>query len=310
MDVYQTKNIKPMLIGVMGDAFDSPDFIYELKLDGERCIAYLDETTFLQNRHGIVLTFRFPELKDMNRSVNCKCIIDGEVIVMKDGKPYFPELQRRALMSNKMKVGYAVSKFPACFIAFDILYYGDRDVTKLPLMERKEYLNNAINENERIAISRYIENNGIAFYELTKKQDLEGIVAKKKDSLYFTDKRTKDWIKIKNLLDEDFIVCGYIEKENNVVSIVLGQYSKGNIVYKGHVTLGISSHDFSILLNTPRIEAPGFDVPSGNGSAVWLKPVNVCTVKYMTKTAGDMLRQPVFKGLRDDKSPEECLSEK
>jgi len=211
-------------------------------------------------------------------------------------------------MSNTFKIQLASSKLPASFIAFDILYYNDHEVINLPLMERKKLLEKAIKENESISISRYVEEKGIAFYQLTKQNHLEGIVAKRKDSKYYLDKRTKDWIKIKNLQDDDFVVCGYISKDNNVISIVLGQYLSKQLVYKGHVTLGVSTSDFQLIRSIPVIKAQPFnDLPSGNDDAVWIEPTLVCTVKYMIKTASGSLRQPVFKGLRVDKSPNECV---
>jgi len=118
-------------------------------------------------------------------------------------------------------------------------------------MERKKLLEKVIKENERLAISRYIEKQGIQFYQLAKQNDLKGIVAKRKDSKYYQDKKTKYWIKIKYLLDDDFVVCGYILKDKGVISIILGQYSGKELVYKGHVTMGISSEDFRTIENTP-----------------------------------------------------------
>ena len=106
--------------------------------------------------------------------------------------------------------------------------------------------------------------------------------------------------------DDDFVVCGYIEK-SSIVSIVLGQYRSNELTYKGHVTMGVNKEDFSTIINTKRIEIPQFSVPKGNENAIWIEPKNVCTVKYMTKTETGGLRQPVFKGLRDDKSPHECI---
>jgi len=175
-------------------------------------------------------------------------------------------------------------------------------------MERKRLLEKSIKENDRIAISRYIEKEGIKFYQLAVQNQLEGIVAKLKDSKYYLDKRTKDWIKIKNLKDDDFVVCGYILKSNGVSSIVLGQYFNKELVYKGHVTLGISSVEFQLIKSIPTIKTLHFNhLPSGNEDAVWIEPNLVCTVKYMMKTANGSLRQPVFKGLRDDKSPTDCV---
>jgi bifunctional non-homologous end joining protein LigD len=172
-------------------------------------------------------------------------------------------------------------------------------------MERKKLLGKAVKGNEWIAISRYIEEQGIKFYELAKRQDLEVIVAKRKESKYYMDKRTKVWIKIKDLKDDDFIVLGYIEKENNVVSIILGQYRDNTILYKGHVTLGVSRDDFNIISHIPEIDTP-ITAPKGNEDARWILPELVCTVKFMEKTSAGGLRQPVYKGLRDDKDPEDC----
>ena len=136
---------------------------------------------------------------------------------------------------------------------------------------------------------------------------LEGIVAKRKDSKYYLDKRTKDWIKIKYLLDDDFVVCGYILKGGGVISIVLVQYLKEELIYKGHVTLGLSTGDFQLIKSIPLISSHPFnELPSGNDNAVWIEPNLVCIVKFMMKTANGSLRQPVFKGLRDDKDPKDC----
>lgn len=309
-DLFEQKNIKPMLIGSEGEAFDSPDYLYELKLDGERCIAYLDPASGseLRNKRNLRMLPKVPELSDIHKQVNCRCILDGELAVIKDGKPDFYEIQRRSLMSNPLKIELASRQNPACFTAFDILYYEDHSVCELPLTERKELLLKGVREETaRFAVSRVIENNGIAFYELAKSQELEGIVAKRKDSRYYFDKRTKDWIKCKNLKDDDYVVCGYLPKDNGMTSIVLGQYASGTLKYKGHVTLGVGGEGFRKIRELPRIDVPLFEIPSGNENAVWVEPSLCCIVKYMEKTESGGLRQPVFKGLREDKTPEECV---
>jgi bifunctional non-homologous end joining protein LigD/DNA ligase-1 len=310
MDIFEAKNIKPMLIGEMQEAFDSLDYIYELKLDGERCIAYLDknEGTVLRNKRNVEMLGKVPELTRIHNQVKYRCILDGELIVIKDGKPDFFEIQRRSLTSNKFKIKLASDKYPASFTAFDILYYKDQEVTSKPLMERKKLLEQVVDENERLAISRYIEQYGVDFYKLAKQNQLEGIVAKRKDSKYYFDKRTKEWIKIKNLQDDDFVVCGYILKDKGVISIVLGQYQDAELIYKGHVTLGVSTSDFRIIQSSPKSSMPHFNkLPTGNEDAVWIEPVLTCTVKYMMKTSTGSMRQPVFKGLRDDKTPRDCV---
>lgn len=308
-DLFEEKNIKPMLIGMEGDAFDSRDYLFELKLDGERCIAYLDPDsgTDLRNKRNMKMLPKVPELSDIHRQVRHRCILDGELAILKNGRPDFSEIQRRSMMSDPVRIELASRRFPACFTAFDILYDTDHTVNLLPLTERKKLLENVIlSESTQFARSRYIEEKGIAFYSLTEQQDLEGIVAKRKDSLYHFDRRTKDWIKCKNLKDEDFVVCGYIPKENNMTSIVLGQYSGDSLVYKGHVTLGVGGENFRRIRKMEQTGHPPFAVPDGNESAVWIEPVLVCTVRYMMKTASGGMRQPVFKGLREDKLPAEC----
>lgn len=310
-DLFQDKGIKPMLIGAEGEAFDSDDYLYELKLDGERCVAYLDaDGTDLRNKRNMKMLPKVPELSDIHRQVKCRCILDGELAVIHDGKPDFFLIQKRSMMTNPMKIDLESKRHPACFTAFDILYYEDHPVTDLPLTERKKLLQSVIREeNARVAMSRYIEGQGIAFYRLAEQQELEGIVAKRKDSKYYFDKRTRDWIKCKYLKDSDYVVCGYIPKENGMTSIVLGQYRDRQLVYKGHVTLGVGGDAFQEIRELPLVREPQMEVPEGNEQAVWVQPMLACTVKYMMKTDSGSLRQPVFKGLREDKRPEECIED-
>ncbi|MFT9075996.1 DNA ligase [Ethanoligenens sp.] len=307
MDIFDQKSIHPMLIAEQQKPFDSPDYIYELKLDGERVLVYLDkDSTVLQNKRGIILNTRYPELCELHKAAKVKCILDGELIVMVDGKPKFSEIQRRSLLSNRMRIELASKQHPASFTAYDVLYCKNEPVMDRPLMERKRLLQTAFRENGTLALSRFIAGKGIALYDLAAKQGLEGVVAKRKDSLYYPGKRTKDWIKFKNLLDEDFVVCGYVEKSANVVSVILGQYNQvGKLIDKGHVTLGVSREDFARIASLPHSNA--YFVSKSNENAVWVDIKLVCTVKYMEKTPSGGLRQPVFKGLRDDKVPEECI---
>lgn len=312
MNLFEQKLLKPMLIGAEGEPFDNPDYIFELKLDGIRCIAYLDQTgTELRNKRNLNVTSIYPELKEIHKQVDNRCILDGEIIVMHNGKPDFSEVKRRALMSNRLKINLAASKLPVSFIAFDILYLIDEQIADLSLMKRKAILQETvIEENDKLAISRYIEEKGEELYRLAEQKNLEGIVAKLKESRYILDKRTKDWIKIKNLLDDDFVVCGYIKKEKGITSIILGQYRDDVLIYKGHVTLGVSGEDFRTISGYEKImESPFSTLPVGSGheQAVWIRPDLVCTVKFMQRTESGGMRQPVFKGLRYDKLPQECV---
>ncbi len=308
MDIFESKTVLPMLIDHNSPPFDDKDYIYELKLDGTRCLAYLDDTgTELRNKRNKILNDIFPELANINKQVNKRCILDGELTVINEGKPDFFEIQRRSLMSNPLKIEIAAKKLPACFTVFDIVYYDNKEITDLPLMERKKLLFGTVSETPRMALSRHIESNGVDFFNLAKQQGLEGIVAKRRDSKYYFGKRTKDWIKMKALLDDDFVVCGYFFKGGNVTSVILGAYQGDRLIYQGHAVLGVSCNDFKVISSAERVNKNDFytDFPDYEGT-VWIKPELVCTVEFMERTTNGGLRQPVFKGLRGDKEVREC----
>ena len=312
-DLFDDKNLKPMLIGAESEPFDSEDCIFELKLDGERCIAFLDRSgTELRNKRNVKMLLKVPELSEIHKFVKNKCILDGELVIIKNGVPVFSEIQARSLMSNKFKIELESKKSPATFVAYDILYYKNKQTTDLTLVERKKILQKVVKEeNERFAISRIIEEKGIALYNIAKQKNLEGIVAKKKDSKYYFDKRTKDWIKIKYLKDDDFVICGYIIKSPSITSLVLGQYQGDELIYKGHVSMGISKLDFkTISSQQQKTKSPFHEYPVDKGSnneVIWIKPELVCTVAYMEKTETGGMRQPVYRGLRKDKIAKECF---
>ena len=309
MDIFEMKNIAPMLIAEERPAFDSPDWIYELKLDGIRCVAYLDKSgTVLRNKRNKDVTAIYPELGQIHRQVKKRCILDGEVFVLTGGRTDFFEVQRRALMTNTFRIGLAAEKLPASFVAFDLLYLGGEQIVDRPLLERKNLLQKTASDSVRMAVSRYIEKNGTSLYEAAEKQELEGVVAKRKDSRYYFGKRTKDWIKCKALMDEDFVVCGYYHGDGSVASVILGSFDAGRLVYRGHVVMGISRADYTRMTAAAAVDKQKYcgAFPNFEGAA-WLEPELVCTVKFVEYTPGDGLRQPVFKGLRVDKEPRECV---
>lgn len=310
MDLFEDKNLHPMLIGEEADAFDSKDFIYELKLDGERGVAYLDKSgTEMRNKRNRKMLQPFPELSELHKQIKKRCILDGEYVVVKNGRPDFYEVNRRSIMTNPFKIQQAAAKLPVVFVAFDILYLKDSPLLDVPLLERKKLLEQNVTEGGQLVLSRYIEEKGIDFYRLAEQQKLEGIVAKRKDSGYFPGKRTKNWIKSKYMQDDDFVVCGFIPKAGGMTSLVLGQYQGSELIYKGHVTLGVSGSSFRRIAPHSKIEKPSFAPPKGNENVTWIVPDLVCTVKYMMKSEAGSMRQPVFKGLREDKVAGECICE-
>lgn len=314
-DLFDT-HISPMLIAENAAPFANKEYVYEIKWDGERCVAFLDPDNGvrLENKRHVRMLPKVPELSGICQQASKRCILDGELVCMVDGKPDFSVIQRRSLLTDKYRIALETKWHPAVFIAFDCLYYDGRDLMMRPLSERKEYLRQAVSDSERLAVSRiYGADQAMDLFRLTQAQGLEGIVAKKKDSLYFQGKRTKSWIKMKHLMDDDFVVCGYINKGEHMTSIVLGQYRGHKLMYKGHVTLGVSGEAFAeIKAQQPKTTPPFWEnVPAGhcNEKAMWLEPTLVCTVKFMHHTKYGGMRQPVFKGLRKDKIPLECVEQ-
>lgn len=287
-----------MLIGQQMNAFDDPNWIYELKLDGFRCLAYVDEKMVeFRNKRNMEILAKFPELKSIYSQVNKKCILDGEIVVLKDGVPDFYRLQKRTMLTDSFKIEMESKRYPASFVVFDCIYVNGKELIWKPLIERKNQLADWIKENERIAVSRFIEGQGVALYQAADASELEGVVAKRKDSIYQMGKRTKDWIKFKRMADEDFVVAGYVPKGNHMFSLVLAKHSDGLLVYKGHVTAGVTKEAVG-QLNISR-ENPFFLHPVIEEDVVWVKPDHVCVVEYMPNLK-NALRQPVFKGFRDD----------
>lgn len=310
-DLFDTKDLRPMLIGDIRDPYDDPDSIFELKLDGERCIAYFDtDETVLVGRRGTLLLPRLPEMEGLHRQANRRCILDGELIVGVGKPDDFDALRARLAHQSQLLIDTGHARHPVSYVVFDILYDTDQSVLSLPLMERKALLQTAVTQSERLALSQYVDTSGRAFFDLVVAQGLEGIVGKEKDSRYFPGKRTKNWTKIKHHLEDDFVLCGYILAEY-VAMLLLGQYdAEGTIHYKGRVTLGRRTADFATIAQAPTsLTMPYAKAPPRLSSekVVWLAPTLVCTVTYIRKTVDGLMRQPHFHALRPDKAPEEAV---
>ena len=276
-----------MLLNEVKEPFDDENYIYELKLDGIRCVAYIEpKSVTLQNKRYKDVIDIYPELSEIRKCVKKRVILDGELVVLTDGKPDFYALQRRSLMTDSFRKSLAAKKNPVQFVAYDILYYNETDLTDKSLMERKEILSKAVTEGHNLSVSRWIEKNGVAFFELAKKENLEGIVAKKKDGLYFIGKRTSEWIKIKVMQDEDLLVLGFQPDENGKVKdLILGYYDDtGELKCRGKVYLGVSKAEQKIIAEFAKkntVKRPWFDKYK---NVVWLKPQLVGTAHFMHET--------------------------
>lgn len=322
MSLWQEK-IKPMLAEI-SKPFDDEDFLFELKFDGTRTIAYINkdkkEVRFL-NRRGIWFEDRYPEMKELWKDVEAKqVILDGELVVFKEGKPDFYLLAEREHVASKTRAEILSKLNPATLIVFDILHLDGKDLVDFPLIERKKILEKIVKESNRVLISTHIIGEGKKFFEEVKAKGLEGIMAKRLNSTYQIGKRSKDWLKIKALNSLDAIICGYTlgegKREKYFGALILGVWHEGKLRYLGRVGTGWKEKDLEELaqkLKKIEIEKNPFDVfkeePAIIEKIKWVEPKLVCEVKFLELTEDFKLRAPSFVRLRDDKLPEECLLE-
>lgn len=314
MEDWFHKKIRPML-AVKGKPFNSENFIYEIKWDGTRCLAYVDaenKRLRLQNRRLVDITYRYPEL-DFLKAVNKNVILDGEIVVLKDGKPSFKLLQKREHVVSKTKIGLLSKLYPAVFFAFDVLYNG-KWLFNDKLIERKKILLEVIQETNHVLLTQYIKKEGVKFYEKIVKFGLEGVIAKKVDSKYEVGRRSENWIKIKKSNTIDCIIVGWLEGEGKrkgyFGSLILALKSKNNLVHIGQVGTGFDDEFISSFYNELRkIEIDRLNLLNKGDfkrKVHWVKPIYVCEVEFLELTKDKKLRAPVFLRLRDDKSVDEC----
>lgn len=310
-DLFQRRDITPMLIAENVPLFSDPDWRYELKWDGERCLAYLDPEngTDLRSRRNLPLLSRFPELTYLHHQVSGKFLLDGELVCILDGKPSFEAIQQRSLLRQPLRIERESRTHPASLIVFDILYVDGRELFSLPWTERRSILEQCVSQSPRMALSQvWPADQAEALYQLILAQNLEGLVAKQQDSRYFPGKRTRGWVKVKPLPEDDFVIAGLSRKPNGRMVLLLGQYQGSALRYCGKVSLHSRSLVLPILQQLPALERPPFadPMPQDSSGITWLSPILVCSVSCMYRTSSGGMQQPVFRGLRPDKRPKEC----
>lgn len=305
--------LRPML-ATSSKPYDSDEHLFEVKWDGYRCLSYLEgDTTVLYSRNSIDLTAKFPELVKLHEKVNsAPAILDGEIVVFEEGKPSFAALQSRGRMKDLKTISRTSLERPAVFVVFDVLYSGGENVMELPLVSRKELLEEIVTGNEEIVISQYVKRDGLDFYSACVAQGLEGVMAKKLGSAYLPGRRSPYWQKFRHTREADLVICGYQygSSGRGLGSLIMGGYRDGRLVYQGKVGTGFSEREAGALLEGLRkLEAPeeSLKVPrEEKRRTIFVRPLLVCSVEYLTTTNDGYLRHPVYRGMRWDKQPEEC----
>jgi len=317
--------IHPMLAESTEKAFDDPDWLFEIKWDGYRAVAFIEDGKVrLVSRNQNDLTARYPELRDMAAFVKAKtAILDGEVVALDaDGKSSFSLMQQRTGFRPGGHRAAAKADVPVLYYAFDLLYLDGYDWRRVPLEDRKRKLSTLLKPGDALRYSDHFEAQGKALFDVAREKKLEGILAKKRASLY-EEKRSREWLKIKIRHRTECVVGGFTEPEgarNHFGSLVLGLYDKqGRLIHVGQVGSGFDQKLLDeiskVLKKIETKKNPFHGEVEALRKVAWVKPELVAEVEYADWTegthtgSGPKLRAPVFLGLRDDKNPKECRLE-
>lgn len=302
-----------MLPTLVDHPFNSPEWLFETKWDGVRAIcAITSKAVYAVSRTGRDLTSQFPELAAIRSAFkNLPLIIDGEIVSLDaKGRSSFQRLQPRI---NRLR-GATDVRVAVSFVAFDVLMIGSDDLRQEPLESRKALLKKCLRTGQTKArFSSYVVRDGKKAFDKARRQGLEGIVAKRLDSPYRSG-RSRDWLKVKVVLSDEFVVCGWTEPRGSrkyFGALLLGIYYRGTLTYAGHVGTGFDERTLAALhQKLARFEttrSPFSVVPKVNSPVHWAKPSLVAEIKFGEWTRDGVLRQPVYLGLRLDKRPKDCV---
>ena len=306
------QHYKPMLAQLAKTPFDSKDWIFEIKWDGIRGISYVNDRLSIRSGNQKELRHNFPELDELKK-LSKNVVIDGEIVIMKDGAADFEAILERSLSTTVHNVEYLGKRFPATYVVFDILEKENMPLTSLPLTERKKILAESVKEGKHVVLSMFVEEEGKDYYEAAVRRGVEGVIAKKKDSLYEPGTRSNNWLKIKKELTCDCVVFGFTTgegiREETFGALILGLYDKMTPIYVGKVGTGFSQTGLQDLRNRFReieMDEKTLQGVDARDKITWLKPEMVCEVLYQSLTKDGKLRMPRFSRLRTDKPPNEC----
>ncbi len=311
------ENVAPMLATLVDAPFDDPDWFFEFKWDGYRAIAVIqaDGSLTLTSRNGNDLLVQFSELGEMHAAFSSlPIVVDGEICILDErGRSSFQALQSR----DKRFAGDAKpSTTPVTFVAFDCLYADGRDLRETPLEDRKARLESLIVPERGVMFSKHVAGDGTQLYRFAVENNLEGIIAKLRTSTYRAT-RTREWLKVKAKRRQEFVIAGWTEPRGSRTAfgaLLLGVYQQDKLIYAGHVGTGFDGPKLKAIgerlaaLEVDR--APFSPKPKTNTRAHWVTPTLVAEIEFAEWTRDDILRQPVFIGLRNDKRAADVVRER
>jgi bifunctional non-homologous end joining protein LigD len=316
--------IYPMLATAIEKPFDSPEWLFEIKWDGYRAVSFIDKGKVrFVSRNQNDLTKQYSELAVLPKSVKAeRAILDGEIVALdEEGRPSFSLMQQRTgFRPGKARLPGSQG-VQVIYYAFDLLYLGDLDLRRVPLEQRKQLLRELISDSEVVKFSDHYPQKGLALFRAAAQKGLEGIVAKKRDSLY-AETRSRDWLKIKITQRQECVIGGYTDPEgsrSHFGALVLGLYDKQKrLIHVGQAGTGFDHKMLKEVFETVRpfetSKNPFHGEIGGLRKVHFIEPKLVAEIKFTewtheTSEGGIKLRAPVFMGLRPDKAPEECTLE-
>jgi bifunctional non-homologous end joining protein LigD len=303
----QVRWIEPMLATLTESYFSHPDWVFEPKLDGVRAVALKDGNGVrVMSRNRLSLNDRYPQVVEAISKLEVeKAILDGEVAVVAHGISRFQSLQRHLLEGGGLLV----------YFVFDAPQIGDYDITRLPLVARKELLSRVVPSTDVIHLVSYREESGEEYLREACERGWEGLIAKRAASPYMSG-RSKEWLKFKCSKEQEFVVGGFTDPQGSRVglgALLVGYYEDGELVYAGKVGTGYNMR--LLLALTERLrrlerdESPFSGAPPARKGVHWVRPEVVVQVAFSEWTRDGRLRHPRFLGVRDDKAVRDVVRE-
>src|SRR5271165_2142017 len=319
-------SIRPMLATLIDEPFDNDDWLYEIKWDGYRAVAFLDGKSLrLVSRNQNELTTAYPELQEIPSHIKADtAVLDGEIVALDEqGRPSFGLMQQRTgVGEGGRRIRRTRDDIPIAYYVFDLLYLDGYDLMQADLERRKQLLASIVTSGDLVRYSDHYVGQGKALFEAAAQRGLEGIVAKRRNS-YYLQKRRSEWLKIKIVRQQECVIGGYTDprgSRENFGSVVLGLYDdEGRLIHVGHAGSGFSEESHAALwkrlhaLQTKR--SPFYGKVESTRPVHFVKPELVAEIRFTEwthegHTGGVKMRAPVFLGLRFDKKPEECRIER
>lgn len=307
--------VDPMLAHLTDDYFSDPDWIYERKLDGERCLAHrTGEGVRLLSRNRKDLNVQYPELVEALGAVAPEWfILDGEVVAFSGNVTSFSRLQDRMHVTSEEEA--RASSVAVYYYLFDLLYLDEYDTTALPLRTRKSLLKKVLRYEDPLRFLTHRNEEGVAYYRDACDRGWEGVIAKDATAPY-TGGRSRKWRKFKCVNRQEFVIGGYTDPQGKRIefgALLLGYYEGDDLVYAGNVGTGYDEEALrrlgAKLSDLERKTAPftGGDLPT---DVHWVSPQLVAQIGFTEWTDDGKLRHPRFLGLRQDKAPEDVARER